>query len=578
LNRFGDWPTPWFVANLNPVTLQKCALTVLLFAAILICSVSACSSSGSDGPAYDPTAGLDGGAKDGAGEGGGGGDQICLLNNCDIDRDCADCTSGRTTCLQAEHRCIACQPGSSGTCQQGQYCTKFGDCVPNGTTCAADATGTPTISCNADTDCAACDPHHKVCDASAHKCVGCLTTNVTNCQSTDVCANDTCVPKCPATCSVDADCGQCGVVGKEAHACNNHRCAACSATSKCPGGSECDVTHGTCAPVCGEPGKPQVCANDTECAGCKGGATHCNVPVNGGTGKCGVSAPGCSELGKGVVVLPEPFSSVTNTCSTDADCSTIDANINVGKIIRDITGIDAIKDSSIPYPMHACASITIPLINKDCGICVPCKQDADCTDIDITKVAGDAFGPLGSVAAALLLDKVFGPNDHKVHMYCEPVVDGYGVCAPCSNILRACGGEPPPAAGAPCNHDVCTPGGPLGTQCEQCTGDVCAHDQYCCDATNGQWDALCKREVDEYCTTKTCADPDTCQFKKAGWYCSTLQTNSSYECDDSEQIVIGYQCTTSQYCHKNGPNPKDTAILAPPGDGGAQVPQCFATP
>ncbi len=555
------------------MTLQKCALTVVLFAAILISSVSACSSSG-DSPGFDPTTGADGG-KDGAG---GGGDTICLLNNCDIDRDCGNCTGGRTTCLQAEHRCIACQPGSTGTCKQGQYCTKYGDCVPNGVACAADAKGTPTISCNADTDCAACDPHHKVCDAGAHKCVGCLTTNVTNCQSTDVCVADTCVPKCPGQCTVDGDCGQCGATGKEAHACNNHRCAQCSPTSKCPNGGTCDTKHGVCLPLCGLAGEPEVCNSDTDCAGCKGGATHCNLPVNGGKGQCAINAPGCSDLGKGVVTLPEPFSSVTNTCSTDQDCSSVNANINVGKLLRDITGLSIIHDASLLYPMHACANVNIPIIKASCGICVPCKQDADCTDIDITKIAGDAFGPLGSIAAAILLDKIFGPNDHKMHMYCEPVVDGYGVCAPCSNILRSCGGEPPPAGGAPCDHDVCTPGGPLGTQCEQCTADVCAHDQFCCDKTNGGWDALCKREVDEYCTTKTCADPDTCQFKKAGWYCSTLQAYSSYLCDDNQQISIGSQCQTSQYCHKTGPNPKDQAILAPPGDGGAQVPQCFATP
>lgn len=557
------------------MTLQKCALAITLLTALLFSTTSACSSGGSSG---DPTAnGFGDGGSDGS-SGGGGGDKICLLNNCDIDRDCADCTDGRQTCLQAEHRCIACTPGSSGTCKQGDYCTKYGDCVPNGTTCAEDSKGNPTGSCNADADCVPCNPKHRVCDTGTHKCVGCTTSNVTNCQSTDACVGEACVPKCPGTCQADADCAQCGAPGKEAHACNNHKCAQCSPTQKCANGGACDTKHGVCEPVCGVPGKPGMCATDTDCAGCKAGATKCDTPVNGGLGTCGIPAPGCSDLGKGVVTLPPPFSSVTNTCSTDADCSSVAANINVGKMLRDITGIGAIGDADIPYSMHACANVTIPVVKVSCGLCVPCKVDSDCQDIDITRVAGEAFGPIGSIAAKLLLDKIFGPNDNKIHMYCEPLVDGFGACVPCANFLSSCGGGETPGGNAGCDHDVCTIGTPLGTQCEQCTADVCKQDAFCCDANVGQWDSLCKLEVDQFCTTKTCADPDTCQYKQAGWYCSTLKTFSSYQCDDNQQIVQGYQCASNEYCHKQGPNPKDQAILAPPGDGGTQVPQCFTTP
>lgn len=567
--RFGDWPAAQFARIIRVVTVKKYALSIVLLGALLCACLSACSSSGQGG--FDPTLGDlgDGGKKDGSG----GGDTICLLNNCDIDRDCADCTEGRHTCLQEEHRCIACQPGSSGTCKQGQYCTKYGDCVPNGSACGEDAQGNPTITCSTDADCLPCNPKHRVCDPGSKKCVGCSTTNTTNCQSTDACVNSTCVAKCPQTCQADADCGQCGATGKEAHACNNHRCAQCSPTQKCANGAACDLKHGVCEPLCGIVGRPEQCNGNQDCAGCKGGATTCDPPVNGGIGACTTPATGCSDLGKGVLVLPPPFSSVTNLCSGDADCRNISADVNVGKALRDLTGFSGIGDANIPYAMHACASVKI--LNKvSCGVCVPCKHDADCEDVDITKVAGDAFGPIGSVASKLLLDKVFGPNDHKVHMYCQPVVDGYGACVPCSDFLHSCGdGYGPPPAGAPCDHGVCQEGGPLGPLCNQCTLDVCKNDRFCCTPNTGRWDSLCKLEVDQYCTTATCAQPDSCQFKQAGWYCSDQKQFAAFQCDDKEQIQAGKQCLPSEYCHKTGPNPKDQAVLGADGK-----PQCFAAP
>src|SRR5262249_43313209 len=160
------------------------------------------------------------------------------------------------------------------------------------------------------------------------------------------------------------------------------------------------------------------CNTNQDCAGCKGSATSCDLPVNGGSGNCAAPAKGCSDLGPGVVVLPAPFDRFTNLCSHDSDCSNISADFNIGKTLRDVTGLSGIGDSSIPFGMHACASVKI-INHVSCGVCVPCKQDRDCQDIDITRVAGDAFGPIGSIASKLLLDKVFGPNDHKIHMYCD---------------------------------------------------------------------------------------------------------------------------------------------------------------
>ena len=140
-----------------------------------------CAQSDPVGPVSSSSAGGDGdGDGDGDGEDGGkdpqGDDgEICLLHNCSEDAHCAGCAEGRTSCLEAEGRCVACGENTPGGCPEGQECSSWGNCVPEGLTCETDATGTPVISCATNADCAACDPMHQVCDAG--KCVACTPTN-----------------------------------------------------------------------------------------------------------------------------------------------------------------------------------------------------------------------------------------------------------------------------------------------------------------------------------------------------------------------------------------------------------------
>jgi hypothetical protein len=556
------------------VSFSRLACGVVASFVLLVTSLAACSSA--DGP--PPLESGPPGRGDG-GNGDGGPDAICLLNNCATDAECADCGSGRTSCSQTQHRCLACGPEAGGkTCAAGQYCTEFGECVANGTTCPVDGSGAPTITtCKGNADCGACSPKFRICDVASGKCTGCSADDTTYCQATDYCAPDkTCKPKCPATCTIDGDCGQCGTGTGEAHACNRHVCSKCSPTKACAGGLTCDTTKGNCSPTCGLPGQKDKCTSDGNCGTCAA-TTKCDLPVNGGLGDCAVPAAGCSDLGK-FAVLPAPFSSVTNLCSNDSDCRTIDADYNAGKELRDLTGLSLIKDANIKYPMHACASVHV--LGKSCGLCVPCKVDADCTPIDVAGFAGDAFGPLGAKATSILLDKAFGPNDKKIHMYCQNVAGDYGVCVPCANFLSSCadGGEIPP--GAQCNHDECTTGERLGPTCTECTAAVCAKDAYCCASG---WDDLCKREVEDFCTTKTC-EPDKCIYREAGWYCFTDATQGGYRCEGGQTIAEGRQCAAGQYCHKEGPGVKDHAVLCPndttPGCGVGTTgkPECFATP
>jgi hypothetical protein len=554
------------------VNLSRFAGALLATLGVLVCC-----GSGDDAPPPPSHEFGDGGKGDNPGGSGG----ICLLNNCTVDGDCADCDKGRQSCSQKNHRCIACGPDAGGkSCPDGQYCTQFGECVPNGVQCAIDGNGVPTITCSASNDCAACDPHHRICDSGSRKCVGCLPSDTTYCQSTEYCTPDmACAAKCPATCNKDSDCGKCGAPGHEAHACNKHVCAACSATKDCDGGLACDPAKGTCHTTCGQPGPTgptDKCTADGNCSGCTA-ATKCDLPVNGGAGECSLPATGCSDVGK-FAVLPAPFNTVTNLCSTDDDCRSVDVTYNAGKELRDLTGLTFIKDANIEYPMHACAAVRI--LGKSCGVCVPCKVDADCAPIDVLKFAGDAFGPLGAVATNVLLDKAFGPNDKKIHMQCDTIINGYGVCVPCGNFLNACGDGGDGPAATTCYHDECQPGGALAPTCTPCTTAVCAKDYTCC--TLG-WDDICKREVDDFCTTKTCL-PDSCTARPPGWYCFEDATKGAYLCSDQHTVAAGLQCAAGQYCHKSGPGVKDPAVLCTKetdpgcGPGSLGKPECFATP
>jgi hypothetical protein len=316
-------------------------------------------------------------------------------------------------------------------------------------------------------------------------------------------------------------------------------------------------------------------------------ATTCKLPVNHAgddpDGVCAVKANGCSDIGKGIIVLPDPFNRVTQACSGDPDCANQSIDLDVGKILRDVTGLSLIKDANISYAMHACASVEV--LDKSCGVCVPCKVDNDCSDIDIDKFAGDAFGPLGSIAAKLLLDKAFGPSDHKVHMFCQNVAGDYGVCAPCGNILSACGDKGTdglPATGA-CDHDTCTPGTALNLSCEApstCVAQVCAKDPYCCTV---QWDEACKTDVDLHCTDKTCEHND-CIYRPQGWFCNEHPELGGYKClgDGTDPTTAdGQQCADGRKCTTAKPGIKEPAILCTenntdecPGDTAIGRPKC----
>lgn len=514
--------------------------------------VSSTSQQGG-GTTTDPGTGGAGGATTttttsagGAGGGTATTDQACLLHNCSKDAECGACSDGRTICDVAGKRCVACD--DKHACPKGKECAANGLCLDPSLTCPTDGKGNPTIQCKASSDCQACDPMHQVCDTATGQCVACTAKDSSACQATDMCVNDKCTPKCPKSCDHDDQCGFCGSKDKPAHACNAHKCSECSPTYACKAGFECD-DHGVCIPICGIEGQVKgTCDTDADCVGCTGGNTKCHVPLNGGHGYCGPEAAGCSDLGNGVVVLPSPWDQYTNTCSKDADCSGVAIQYNVGKLLREQTGLDSIKDANVEYGMNVCADVKISE-KISCGVCVPCKEDADCGTIDIDKFALDAFGAIGSVAAAILLDQVFGPNDHKIHMFCQSVAAGYGVCAPCPGIVNDCsvGGG---GGSGKCEHDENTAGTALDPSCNACAAKLCPVDSYCCST---EWDATCVGEVAQYCkghdecTAGDAMDPaysacvkDVCAADS--FCCDTKAGQWDSYCIDEAKQICGIKC------------------------------------
>ena len=450
--------------------------------------------------------------------------EICLLNNCQEDAHCSGCEKGRTTCLVEENRCVACNPIDGSGCADGETCTSFGICAEETLTCDTDEDGNPTIVCVKNSDCFPCSPMHQVCNTEIGGCQACTGTNTDHCLASDICLGGECSPRCPQSCNLDNDCQFCGPPDAPAHACNNHKCAQCSPTWPCPAGEIC-LPMGVCYPPCGLPGGVSgTCLSDKDCNFCGDpktpGTFVCNKPANDpdGHGSCLPAAEGCADLGAGVAVLPPPWSDYTQLCSEDSNCANVAIDLNVGKMIRDMAGVDdvmgiEIGDATVQYGMHECAEVKLTQ-NIDCGVCVPCNEDADCTPIDVDPLFAQIFSqdPLAAIAGAILIDMLYGDiPDHDLNFYCQPVGLGYGVCTPCGNPLQTCGQVDPPEGDGNCDHDVCTEGAALDPTCGACAKQVCTNDNYCCSES---WDEICVGLVDTYCavscgTEPGCA-PDIC--------------------------------------------------------------------
>jgi len=267
-----------------------------------------------------------------------------------------------------------------------------------------------------------------------------------------------------------------------------------------------------CYPPCGIPGPVQgTCLADQDCYYCGDpkalGSYVCKKPINDpeGHGSCIPSATGCSDLGLGVAVLPQPWSDYTQACSNDSNCNNLSIDINVGKLIRDLAGVDEvlgipIGDATVKYKMNQCAEIKIT-DSISCGVCVPCQKDIDCDPIQVDSVIVEIFkgNPLAQVAGLMLINMLWGDEnpEHNLNMFCQPVGLGYGVCALCANPLQPCGKMDSTGSGK-CEHDVCTPGSAMAPTCGACSKEICSYDTSCCE---DEWDDQCIDSVELLCAS-----------------------------------------------------------------------------
>ena len=515
-------------------------------------------------------------------EGGNGpGEGICLLNNCSADEHCFGCDDGRNTCLEAENRCVACDPNTGEGCPEGEECSPFGICVPEGLTCPTDGDGNPTVVCSANSDCKACSPMHQVCDTATGKCQACTETNTQHCLQSDICVDtdgdgqpETCSPKCPAACDVDNDCSQCGPLDANnvpsTRACFNHRCAECSDTFPCPAGHEC--VNGVCKQPCGQLGAdpPGTCMGDEDCVACGDGDDQwtCRTPINSTRGQCVPPINGCSDLG-GLAVLPAPYDQVTNTCSMDSDCANVGVQYDVGKAIQDLVGgteldlgfasVTISSPANVEYPMPICIDDAFELPGGGtCGICVPCEVDSDCQAINVDQVSADLFKdePLAQIAFALLADLLWGDKDHNLNFFCLEVAGGYGACIPCANPLSPCGGSDTQGS---CDHGPCDTGTALGANCGTCEAAVCAEDSFCCDTA---WDSVCVGLADTHCAN-ICTNGDPCAAHDECTAGTPLQPNCS-QCAQDVCAADPFCCDTSwdPLCVAHATDPMDADFQA----------------
>ena len=555
-------------------TLRTASLVLALGAAWLLtgCSAGSRSAGGAGTDGSHPQADNGGGS-------------ICLLNTCHSDLDCGACGDGRTSCLLAESRCVGCDPNTGAGCADGMKCSSWGICAPADQTCPVDADNNPTNTCAQDDDCLACSPMNQVCGPQG-TCIACTDQNTQSCSQADLCIAGKCASKCPTACTGDGDCQFCGGPGNEAHACFQHKCAECSDSVPCAGGLQCK--QGACVPGCGLPGPVAgACSADEDCGWCgdgnSAGSWKCKPKgVNDSHGTCTPAAAGCSDIGQGFGVLPAPWDQVTQTCSSDSNCANVGIDYNVGQAVRDLVGGDSlnlgftqvtIHDAYVSYGMNKCASVDL-VNDMSCGVCVPCKVDADCHPIGIDPLVSDLFSgePLAQLAGSMLLDLLSGgESSTALHFFCQDVAAGYGVCTPCGNPLAACGNSGNGGGGGgsgACDHEACSAGAALDGACDPCAAAVCAQDAYCCSTA---WDSQCVGEVDQFCA-------NSCGSNGGGGggcghdECSTGDALYS-ACSDCATAV----CGADPYCCNSSWD--DTCVsevsdYCSPGCGGGGVGSC----
>jgi len=305
---------------------------------------------------------------------------------------------------------------------------------------------------------------------------------------------------------------------------------------------------------------------------------HCDVPVNGGKGKCGITAPGCSDLGKGVAPCPSRSAASPTRAPTT---TTAGASTPTSTSLRSCATSPASASSTTRasrYPMHACASVTFPIIKASCVSASRANKNATARTSTSPRWPRRVRSARQRGGAASCSTRSSFRTTTRSTCIGEPASTDTGVCAPvleqsCALRRRASSG------GARLRSRHLHAGRPPRHAMRDVPPPTCARTtSIAAKRPHGHGDAALQARGRRILHHQDLADPDTCQYKKAGCTAARLQAYSSYQCDDINRSAIGSQCLTNQYLPQEAPTRRNTAILAPPGDGGTQVPQCFNTP
>lgn len=146
---------------------------------------------------------------------------ICLENN--VCAECgkdADCHDAKPRCNVSAHECVACLPGDSDNCGDGQYCDGSDLTCKSG---CKNSASCGTGFCNA-----------------AHVCLDCNPNGADTCVDGKFCTS---AGACVAGCKTDGS-------GCASNVCQgSHECQSCIADSECLPGHVC--SSGQCLPDCG---------------------------------------------------------------------------------------------------------------------------------------------------------------------------------------------------------------------------------------------------------------------------------------------------------------------------------------
>lgn len=549
-----------------------------------------------------------------------GGDQDCAAPTpaCQASGFCGQCSAtNKSACMGmtpqcdvAAGKCVECLsktdcPSTLPLCDLPTHtcvgCTGNADCPPGKPFC--DTTTKMCRSCVSDADCGGATPAclptglcaecsmsnpgrcmgaTPVCDATAGKCVACVTSAM--CMG----ATPFCDPasKMCRACKVDGECPDSAVPAcQPSGACGE--CSMSNAT-RCMGATPaCDVAAGKCvacvtnamcmgaAPVCDAGTKMcRACMNDTECGGLVCLATGaCAECTAGNTSRCVAPRPFCDVganrcvgcLSNNDCSGPSPFCSpatrACSPCDTDGPPSCSDPARPACQKSGMLSG--ACTECSAGNASRCMAAKPICLAQLGLCGCTDTDGDSECGGPMSGVVCNGAVGQCipGCVAA-------IGRNTCPVGQVCSNPVGGIGTCVV---PPPGCGG----AVGCPSPQPICdTTVRPPA--CVQCLSDVqCGAPQVCDDGRSKK------------CVECTSAKLKNCQPTLSGAICLTNNTCGCASDRDCGAVNSGRVCDTlvskcTIGCRGFGGNTCPAGLICSsrdmsigrcmPGDGGVAPP------